>query len=286
MYRIIGGDGNEYGPVSAEVLRRWIAELRVNAQTRTRLEGATEWKTLSDFPELAAGLRTGTSAPPQSWLLTSVEAETLAREILARDYQLDIGRCVSRGCNLVMANFWLTVGASLLIWLLSKAVAFIPFGHLLLTYVVYGGLDWMFLKVVRGQPAELGDAFAGFSQAFLPLLLFSLVAQVLTGFGFLLCLIPGIYLMVAWLMFGPLLILDKRLDFWPAMELSRKVISRHWWQLFGLFLLCLLILFGGMLLCCIGYFIALPIVTAATVYAYEDIFGQRNLISTSTPAGS
>ena len=284
MYRIIGGDGNEYGPVSAEVLRRWIAERRVNGQTRTRLEGATEWKNLGDFPELAAGLTTGTGAPPQSWLLTTVEADALAREILARDYQLDIGLCISRGWNLVMTNFWLAVGASLLIWLLAKAIAFIPFGQLLLTFVVYGGLDWMFLKLVRGQKAELGDAFAGFSQGFLPLLLFSLVAQVLTGFGFLLCLIPGIYLMVAWLLFGPLLILDKRLDFWPAMELSRKVVSRHWWQLFGLFLLCLLMLLGGMLLCCVGFFIALPIVTAATVYAYEDIFGQRNLMPASTPA--
>jgi len=53
MYRIIGADGNEYGPVSLEVLRQWIAEGRANAKTKVRLEGATEWKRLEEVPELA-----------------------------------------------------------------------------------------------------------------------------------------------------------------------------------------------------------------------------------------
>ena len=61
MYKIIGADGKEYGPIPAEQLRQWIAEGRVNAQTRILAEGATEWRTLSDFPELAAAIP---SAPP------------------------------------------------------------------------------------------------------------------------------------------------------------------------------------------------------------------------------
>jgi uncharacterized membrane protein len=97
----------------------------------------------------------------------------------------------------------------------------------------------------------------------------------LTGLGFLLCLLPGIYLFVAWELFTALLILDKRLDFWPAMELSRKVITRHWWQVFGLALLFLLIMLAGTMVFCLGFFIALPIVKAAKVCAYEEIFGAR-----------
>lgn len=53
MYRILGADGREYGPTSGEVLRRWIAERRVNGQTMTQAEGATGWKPLSVFPEFA-----------------------------------------------------------------------------------------------------------------------------------------------------------------------------------------------------------------------------------------
>ena len=53
MYKIIGADGREYGPVTAELLRQWVAEGRANAQTRVWTEGAPGWKPLVEFPEFA-----------------------------------------------------------------------------------------------------------------------------------------------------------------------------------------------------------------------------------------
>jgi hypothetical protein len=52
-YTIIGGDGKEYGSVSAEDLRRWIAEGRLNAQTLAKEESDTQFRALSAFPEFA-----------------------------------------------------------------------------------------------------------------------------------------------------------------------------------------------------------------------------------------
>lgn len=67
MYRIIGADGKEYGPISAEVLRQWIAEGRANGASKVLLENATEWKNLNEIPELAPALNVvaapGTPAP-------------------------------------------------------------------------------------------------------------------------------------------------------------------------------------------------------------------------------
>jgi len=51
MFKIIGADGQEYGPVAAEQLKQWIAKTRVNAQTRIQAGGAGEWKPLGSFPE-------------------------------------------------------------------------------------------------------------------------------------------------------------------------------------------------------------------------------------------
>src|SRR5216684_173957 len=56
MYKIIGVDGKEYGPISAEQIRQWIAQGRANAQTKAQLEGSQEWKFLSEFPEFASAL--------------------------------------------------------------------------------------------------------------------------------------------------------------------------------------------------------------------------------------
>ena len=53
MYKIIGADQKEYGPVSAEQLRQWLVEGRVSAQTQVLPEGATEWKPLGNLPEFA-----------------------------------------------------------------------------------------------------------------------------------------------------------------------------------------------------------------------------------------
>jgi len=51
MYKIIGADGKEYGPVSAELLRDWIQQGRVSLQTQARPEGSADWKPLNSFPE-------------------------------------------------------------------------------------------------------------------------------------------------------------------------------------------------------------------------------------------
>lgn len=65
MYRIIGGDGNEYGPVSAEELQRWLSEGRVNGRTKTQAEGEADWRPLSAIVEFA-GLCPPPLLQPQS----------------------------------------------------------------------------------------------------------------------------------------------------------------------------------------------------------------------------
>jgi hypothetical protein len=65
MYKIIGADGREYGPISAEVVRRWIAEGRANGDTKILSEGSTIWITISQVPELMTA-PAGVTAPPAS----------------------------------------------------------------------------------------------------------------------------------------------------------------------------------------------------------------------------
>jgi len=61
MYKIIGADGQLYGPVNAEQIRHWFEEHRVNAQTLAQTEGSPDWKPLGSFAEFAPTLK---SAPP------------------------------------------------------------------------------------------------------------------------------------------------------------------------------------------------------------------------------
>lgn len=66
MYRIIGADGKEYGLVSAEQLRQWLKEGRVNSQTKIKPEDAADWQMLGALPEFAAELGTPAAVPAPS----------------------------------------------------------------------------------------------------------------------------------------------------------------------------------------------------------------------------
>jgi hypothetical protein len=66
MYKIIGADQKEYGPITADQLRQWLAEGRVSLQTQVLPEGTTEWKTLGDLPEFAAASPGAVPAMPSS----------------------------------------------------------------------------------------------------------------------------------------------------------------------------------------------------------------------------
>ena len=101
MYRIIGADQKEYGPVLADQVRKWIVEGRADARTRARSEGGGDWKSLSDFPEFTAALADRKpGAQPGPPRIGAVEADRLAADIIARDYRVDIGECFSRSWNL------------------------------------------------------------------------------------------------------------------------------------------------------------------------------------------
>ena len=63
MYKIIGADHIEYGPVTAGQLGEWIAQGRANAASLVWAEGAAEWKPLAAIPEFTAALGSAVTTP-------------------------------------------------------------------------------------------------------------------------------------------------------------------------------------------------------------------------------
>jgi len=78
-YFVIGGDGKQYGPISAEDLRKWISENRVGAQSQAQAEGAAVWQSLSEFPEFTGLFKVFTPPPlPAGAGATPVKTSGLA----------------------------------------------------------------------------------------------------------------------------------------------------------------------------------------------------------------
>ena len=77
MYHILGADGKEYGPVTGEVLRQWIAQGRANAQTKVKPEGGADWQPLASVPEFGPDFAHVPGAAPAPPLPAApVEAKT------------------------------------------------------------------------------------------------------------------------------------------------------------------------------------------------------------------
>lgn len=55
-YKTLHDNGQEYGPISADTLRQWIRDGRVNVQTRVQPDGSTEWTTLGALAEFRSDL--------------------------------------------------------------------------------------------------------------------------------------------------------------------------------------------------------------------------------------
>ncbi len=205
-YIIIGGDGKEYGPISAEDLRQWFAEGRLNTKTLVKSTSDAEFRPLEKFPEFAdlqVSATPGTINPQAS------------ADLLSADYELDLGGCISAGWELTKKNFGIVFGTVLifiaikiivssiinvaLVTALTKiftsAVATMVLGFLVLALnapligPLMGGIYVIYLKLLRGQPTNLGEIFAGFHRCWSALFLGSLLIELTAA----LCMAPASY---------------------------------------------------------------------------------------------
>jgi len=274
MYTIIGGDGKEYGPVTADQVHAWIAGGRASLETKVKAVGSDEWKRLADFPELAQP-GGGVGAPPMA-------------VIAGRAPTLDIIGCYERSWALLRSDFWPLVGVSALMIALFGVCGYTQ--HIGLFFVsplfggaLSGGWYYYFLLRIRGQPATAADAFGGFTRAFVTLVATGLLVTLLVTLGLCLLIIPGIYLGVAYA-FAYILATDQRLGVWEAMETSRRVITRQWWRVLGLLLLGIPFFLLGIAALGVGIFVAIPLMVGAVAYAYEDLCNPPAVTVQAAPA--
>ena len=106
----------------------------------------------------------------------------------------------------------------------------------------------------------------------MPALVASLVIGLLVGCGTLFCIIPGL-VVAAMFEFTYLFIVDKRMDFWPAMQASHAVVKNDYFGFTMFLLLMVLVDILGALCCIVGLLVAVPVTIAAVTVAYKEIVG-------------
>jgi uncharacterized membrane protein len=173
------------------------------------------------------------------------------------------GKWIGEGWELVKADMGTYVLISLIFFLLN-GVPFIQ-GALIAGFHIYT------MKKIMGRPAEFGDLFKGFN-FFIPTLVAAILIGLFTFLGTLLCIIPGL-VVAAMYKFTYLFIVDKRMDFWPAMEASHAVVKNDYFGFTMFLLLAVLVNLLGALCCIVGLLVSIPVTFAAITIAYKELVG-------------
>jgi uncharacterized membrane protein len=173
------------------------------------------------------------------------------------------GRWIGEGWALVKADLGNYVVMALLFVLLSG----VPF----IQGALIAGFHIFTMKKLMGRQTELGDLFKGFN-FFIPTLVASLLIGLLTFAGTLLCIIPGLVVAAVY-KFTYLFIVDKRMDFWPAMQASHAVVKNDYFGFTMFLVLAFLVNLLGVLCCVVGLLVTIPLTFAAITVAYKEIVG-------------
>jgi len=193
------------------------------------------------------------------------------QQVQKPDKRPSISAWFNRGWDIFtsdMANF-------IIIGLIYLVVIFITSGSVVGEFLFIGPLSVSFFYIIfnkmRGHSVNIGDMGKGFN-FFVAAVLSNILITVFSIIGYALCIIPGI-LVTAIYLFTPALIVERNLDFWGAMEQSRKITSAHLIEFFLLALVLIVLNFVGALVLIVGLLFTIPLSFAIVAAAYEDIVG-------------
>lgn len=177
------------------------------------------------------------------------------------------GEWISEAWELVKQDLWLHVLFAAILAIAGSASVSI------LSYPLTCGYIYIIIRKLQepGYTPEIGDIGKGF-EVFVPALLAGIVGGLIASLGIIACGV-GVFVTAALVMFAMPLVMDRRMEFWPAIQASIDLVKQEWlaWAIFVLALWGLNLL--GLICCGVGQLVTGPISMVALVLAYRDNFG-------------
>jgi hypothetical protein len=190
------------------------------------------------------------------------------------------GEWIEKGFNLYKENFGILVLVSLIAVIVSGVTVGILAGPM-----AAGVLLIVFQLHDRKEPRpEVGNLFRGFDFFLNSFLFFVIWGIAVFVASLVLGLVPCIgqvaslfvvFVAHALLMFGLFLIVDRKMEFWPASVASFNMVKRNFWPFLGFSIVSNLIGSIGAVACGIGVVFTLPIQVCILTVAYREIFDGK-----------
>lgn len=145
---------------------------------------------------------------------------------------------------LLPVAFWLFLGVAILEAVIGENVAILAVGLLTLALVfLYQGMVVGLVRDVRDgrRDNSIGELVRSVLPVLMPLIGAGLLTAIGIVFGFVLLVVPGLYLLTIWAVAAPVIVVERRGVF-DALGRSRQLVRGNGWPVLGAFLVA--ILFG------------------------------------------
>lgn len=127
------------------------------------------------------------------------------------------------------------------------------------------------LMIVRGEPLDASKIMSLDNLG--PYLIAVLIVGAMAFVGFVLCILPGIAVLFLTHFYG-YFVVDKNMAPMEAIKASYELIKANAGVMFVFYLLTLLVIIAGAILCGVGLIVAWPVVIIATGYMYKRLQGE------------
>ncbi len=230
--------------------------------------------------------------------------------IIEEGYTFELGHYISRGFELFQKGAGNFIGFAFVAGIILVIAGLIPFigsllSNLILTPALFVGGYLAAHKLNLGERLEFGTFFKGFDfigplataalvtnlivlVSMIPIFIVWYSSGLMTWFSELLVnpmvinetpefpiwslvlLAPTVYLSIAYA-WAYHFIAFYGMNFWEAMESSRRLISKQWGMFFLFFLVMMLIVVAGFLLFFVGALVAIPVLMCANYAAFAEV---------------
>lgn len=209
---------------------------------------------------------------------------------VAGDYELSIGGIFSEAGSRLKGSkrtLWLAVILMVISAIAIQFVATFLLGLLPLPVVLSGvlvqvvitlfttpisvGMILVAVKLAADAQAS-GTSIFNYFHMMIKLFLQALLMYLLIFIGFVLLVLPGIYLTFAY-MFSATLMVEKNMGIWEAMEVSRKAVTHKWFTLFFTWIIIFIMIVVSFIPLGIGLIWTVPLSMLCFGVAYKTLFG-------------
>jgi len=135
------------------------------------------------------------------------------------------------------------------------------------------GIAMLGVKLAVGAPVESNEVYQHIEKA-VWFVVAAILMFLMISLGMICLVLPGVYLAVSYFLVT-LLIAEKNLRPWQAMEASRKALTHHWFKLFFLAVAYGLIVIASALPAGIGLIWTLPMGVIIRGIVYRTVFGYE-----------